>query len=415
MLAPDSTISEFALPALDVRALARRFLLPALLACAAVAVVLLAGGRVNALADGLRRGLGVSPGWAAAGGAFEFLSLAGYVGLLSLVVGRATPRVGARESAQITLAGAAATRLLPTAGAGGVAVTLWTLRRAGLQRRKAARTLLVFMVVLYSVFLVAIVLSGAVLTLGIVAGGGPVELSAVPALGAALGIALCLALAYRRGGEPEMDGGVDAEPRDRRAQLQAGTRLIGDAVRDACRLLRSGDPRLAGAIAYWVFDAAVVWAMLHAFGSPAVVPVVALAYFVGQVANTLPIPGSVSLGMTGVLIAFGVPAELAVPSVLAYRAVAVWLPSPWRSPPCPRCARRLPAGDARTRSPSVPAPGGPAVLPPRPATLVWAFGLLGLPCSSPTPPRGRYECHGGACRSRACRIARCRRHLDMAA
>jgi uncharacterized membrane protein YbhN (UPF0104 family) len=328
MLAPDSTISEFALPTLDARALARRLLLPALLACTAVAVVLLAGGRVNALAAGLRRGLGVSPGWAAVGGAFEFISLAGYVGLLSLVVGRATPRIGARESAQITLAGAAATRLLPTAGAGGVAVTLWTLRRAGLQRRKAARTLLVFMVVLYSVFLVAIVLSGAVLTLGIVAGGGPVELSAVPALGATLCLALCLALAYRRGGEPEMDGGVDAERSDRRAQLQASTRLIGDAVRDACRLLRSGDPRLAGAIAYWVFDAAVVWAMLQAFGSPAVVPVVALAYFVGQVANTLPIPGSVSAGMTGVLIAFGVPVELAVPSVLAYRAVAVWLPSP---------------------------------------------------------------------------------------
>jgi uncharacterized membrane protein YbhN (UPF0104 family) len=32
--------------------------------------------------------------------------------------------------------------------------------------------------------------------------------------------------------------------------------------------------------------------------------------------------------MSGVLVAFGVPAELAVPSVLAYRAVAVWLPSP---------------------------------------------------------------------------------------
>jgi uncharacterized membrane protein YbhN (UPF0104 family) len=328
MLAPDPTISEFALPALDIRALARRFVLPALLAGGAVAVVLLAGGRVHALVDGLRRGLGVSPGWAAVGGAFELISLAGYVGLLSLVAGRATPRVGARESAQITLAGAAATRLLPTAGAGGVAVTLWTLRRAGLQPRKAARTLLVFMVVLYSVFLLAIVLSGAVLTLGIVASGGPVELSAVPALGAMLGVALCLMLAFRRGGETEMDGGLDTERRDRRARLQAGTRLIGDGVHDAWRLVRSGDPRLAGAVAYWVFDAAVVWAMLHAFGSAPVVPVVALAYFVGQVANTLPLPGSVSAGMSGVLIAFGVPAELAVPSVLAYRAVAVWLPSP---------------------------------------------------------------------------------------
>jgi uncharacterized membrane protein YbhN (UPF0104 family) len=70
------------------------------------------------------------------------------------------------------------------------------------------------------------------------------------------------------------------------------------------------------------------WAMLHAFGSPPVLPVIALAYFIGQVANMLPIPGSVSGGMTGVLVAFGVPVELAIPPVLAYRAVAIWLPSP---------------------------------------------------------------------------------------
>jgi uncharacterized membrane protein YbhN (UPF0104 family) len=68
--------------------------------------------------------------------------------------------------------------------------------------------------------------------------------------------------------------------------------------------------------------------MLHAFGSPPVLPVIALAYFVGQVANTLPIPGSVSGGMAAVLIAFGVAPGLAIPAVLAYRAIAVWLPSP---------------------------------------------------------------------------------------
>jgi uncharacterized membrane protein YbhN (UPF0104 family) len=210
MLAPDPTISEFALPALDVRALARRFMLPALLAGVAVAAVLLSGGRVHALADGLRRGLGVSPGWAAAGAVFEGVSLAGYVWLLSLVAGRATPRVRARESAQIALAGAAATRLLPTAGAGGVAVMLWTLRRAGLQPGKAARTLLVFLVLLYSVFLAAIVLAGAVLTLGLVGSGGPVELSAIPAAGATLGVALCL-LASRSGTEPQPGDGLERD------------------------------------------------------------------------------------------------------------------------------------------------------------------------------------------------------------
>jgi uncharacterized membrane protein YbhN (UPF0104 family) len=68
--------------------------------------------------------------------------------------------------------------------------------------------------------------------------------------------------------------------------------------------------------------------MLHAFGSPPALPIVALAYLVGQVANTLPIPGSVSGGIAGVLLAFGVPVGLALPAVLAYRTLAVWLPLP---------------------------------------------------------------------------------------
>ena len=41
--------------------------------------------------------------------------------------------------------------------------------------------------------------------------------------------------------------------------------------------------------AYWAFDAAVLWAMLHAFGAAPSFAVVVLAYFVGQVGNTLPI------------------------------------------------------------------------------------------------------------------------------
>jgi uncharacterized membrane protein YbhN (UPF0104 family) len=162
MLAPNPTASEFALPALDVRGLVRRGAPAALVALIAVAAVLLVGGPIRAFADGVRHGLDVTPGWAALGALFECLSLAGYTALLSLVAGRATARVGARESAQITLAGAAATRLLPTAGAGGIALTLWALRRAGLRAQAATRTLLVFLVVLYSIFLSSIALSGVV-------------------------------------------------------------------------------------------------------------------------------------------------------------------------------------------------------------------------------------------------------------
>ena len=110
--------------------------------------------------------------------------------------------------------------------------------------------------------------------------------------------------------------------------LHAAADVFGAAVRDAIGHVRSGDPRLLGALAWWTFDAAVLWAMLHAFGAPPPFAVVVLAYFVGQVGNTIPIPGAVSGGIVGVLVAFAVPADLALVSVLAYRAIAIWLPAP---------------------------------------------------------------------------------------
>ena len=313
MLASEITVPEPAIPALNLRALARRLVVPGLLAAAGVLGVLLLGGRIHVFADALRRGLSVSPVWVIVGVAFECISLAGYVALLALVAGRATGRVGTRESAQITFAGAAATRLLPTAGAGGAALALYAFRRAGLKPAAAARTLLVFLVLLYSVFLASIAVSGTALALGLVRGHGPAALSALPAAGAIVAIALALVFATVVGGEA-------GEPAADQSRVGNAVRLVGGAVRDAIGLLRSADRRLLGA--------AALWAMLHAFGSPPSLPVVALAYFVGQIANTLPLPGAVSGGIAGVLIAFGSPAGLALPAVLMYRTIAVWLPLP---------------------------------------------------------------------------------------
>jgi uncharacterized membrane protein YbhN (UPF0104 family) len=328
MLAPNQTAVDLPLPALDVRALARRAAVPAALALAALGALLLAQSRVHAVSEAIDRGLGVSPGWAAVAVVFECASLAGYVGLLSLVAGRAAPRVGVRESAQITLVGAAATRLLPTAGAGGLALAFWALRQAGLRTQAATRTLLAFLVVLYSVFLGSVLFSGTALALGLVSGHGPLELGAIAAAVAALGIVSALALAASRRVEADAAGSDAPDLAQRGSPIKVSAQVLGGAVREALGLIRLGDARLAGAIAYWAFDAAVLWAMLHAFGSPPVLPVIVLAYFVGQAANTLPIPGSVSGGIAGVLIAFGVAPALAVPAVLAYRTIAVWLPTP---------------------------------------------------------------------------------------
>ena len=318
-----------ALPALDLRVLARRAALPAALALVAAVAIVVGGGPVQAFADALGRVLDADPRWIGAAAVFELLSFAGYVALLWLVGRRTSRRLGLRASAEITFGGAAATRLLPTGGAGGAALTIWAFRRAGLGVRAATRTLLAFLVVLYSVFLAAIAVAGGLLALGVAPGGGPLALTAVPAIAAVLIIAGGLALAALR---PAGNGLTAAPGASRlargRAALQTVPATVGDAVRDGIALVRSGDVRLLGAIAWWAFDAAVLWAMLQALGAPPSLAVIVLAYFVGQVANTLPVPGAVSGGMVGVLLAFGVDAGLALASVLAYRSVAIWLPAP---------------------------------------------------------------------------------------
>jgi uncharacterized membrane protein YbhN (UPF0104 family) len=298
------------------RALARRAALPAAVAAAVAIAVVVAGGPLHAFADALKRALAADARWVAAGAAFELLSFTGYVALLWMVGSRVSPRLGLRASAEITFGGAAATRLLPTGGAGGAALTVWALRSAALGTAGAARTLLTFLSVLYGVFLIAILSAGAYLA----ATGGPLALSAVPATGAGLALAAGLWL----GARAPREGSGGPLP----ARLRTSARVMGEAVRAALAHLRTGDPRLLGALAWWAFDAAVLWSMLHAFGAPPALPVLVLGYLVGQLANTLPLPGAASGGMVGVLLAFGVAPDLALVSVLAYRAVAIWLPAP---------------------------------------------------------------------------------------
>src|SRR3954454_19656312 len=240
--------ADLALPSLDLRALARRAAAPAGLAAAAALAIVVAGGPLHAFANALGRALDADPRWVVAGAAFELLSFGGYVALLWLAGSRATRRLDFRASAQVTLGGAAATRLLPTGGVGGAALTIWAFRRAGLGARGATRTLLAFLVTLYSVFFVAVALSGGAIALGLVHADGPLALSAIPAAAATAGILGALALAARSRRRPAAivaDSGTGRLAAVRRA-LSDTPEAIGEGVRDALALVRSLDPRLLG-------------------------------------------------------------------------------------------------------------------------------------------------------------------------
>src|SRR5436853_510456 len=94
---------------------------------------------------------------------------------------RMRERLDLRASYQITMAGFAATILFSAAGAGGVALTYWALRKAGMERRRAACRMVAFLVLLYTVYLGAIILFGILLATGAFSGHHPLAGTIIPA------------------------------------------------------------------------------------------------------------------------------------------------------------------------------------------------------------------------------------------
>ncbi|HMD51178.1 MAG TPA: lysylphosphatidylglycerol synthase transmembrane domain-containing protein [Solirubrobacteraceae bacterium] len=280
--------------------------------------------------------------WIAIGVLLELLSFAGYVVLFRSVFVRdekrfgwreGQERFGWRESYQITMSGLAATRLFATAGAGGVALTAWALRRSGMEPRIVACRMVAFLVLLYGIYAGSVLIDGVGLAVGLFPGGGSFAITAVPAIVAGLLLALGVAVALlpedieRRLGDWSSGSGRLGPFLATAATVPA---LASSGLRTAAGLVRSRDPGLLGAPAWWGFDIGVLWAMFHAFGSPPPFTVIVMAYFLGMLGNLLPLPGGlggVEGGMIGAFVAFGVDFNLAVLAVLSYRAISFWLPT----------------------------------------------------------------------------------------
>jgi uncharacterized protein (TIRG00374 family) len=271
--------------------------------------------------------------WFALAFVLEICSFLGYIALFRGVFVRGESRIDWRESYQITMASLAATRLFAAAGAGGIALTAWAVRRSGMPRRTVGSRMIAFLALLYGVYMVTLVIVGVGLYLGLIPGGGSFAITIVPAIFGAIVIVLFLGIAMLPSDVSRMIGPW-AAGRNRAARLAyrlaAASATASTGVRTAIDLVRARDPSLLGAIAWWGFDIAVLWACFHAFGASPPKGVIVMSYFVGMLGNTLPLPGGiggVDGGMIGAFTAFGVDVELSVVAVLAYRAFAFWLPT----------------------------------------------------------------------------------------
>jgi uncharacterized membrane protein YbhN (UPF0104 family) len=282
-----------------------------------LAIVLLAPG-LGQVRDRLSE---ADPAWLALAIVLEGLSFVSYVVMFGPIFCTGLPR---RRSWQIGGSELAMGSLVPASGAGGLALGAWILHRGGMDVDRIARRSVAFFLIKSGVNFVAVVVLGTAMALGLGPDLSP-WLTVAPAIGAALVIALALAI-------PRLGPGLPADREDpwTKRALAASRRALTTGASEAIVILRSGDLRvLGGSIGYWAFDNAVLWATFHAFGLSPPLTVILLGYLIGQLGGLLPIPGGIGGidgGLIGTLIVYGAPAAGTAAAVLGYRVILFWLP-----------------------------------------------------------------------------------------
>jgi uncharacterized membrane protein YbhN (UPF0104 family) len=316
---PLATGGADALPGeFTTRRLLRRFLQVLVLLTILVLVAALAPG----LGDVRDKLAGADPGWLALGIVLEAASCWSYVVMFRPVF---CSRMSWRTSSEIAWSELGAGSIVPASGAGALALGAWILHRGGMSGDRIARRSVAFFLLKSSVNFAAVAVLGTLMAVGLVGPHRSLLLTALPAALAALVIAGVLALPRLGPGRP-----AGPEASKFRRSLQAARRAVIDGTAEAVEILRSRDvPVLGGALGYWLFDNAVLWATYKAVGAHVPVSIVLMGYLIGQLGGLLPLPGGVGGidgGLIGTLVVYGAPAAPTAAAVLAYRVILFWLP-----------------------------------------------------------------------------------------
>lgn len=261
-----------------------------------------------------------SPGWVVAGIAFELLSCLSFMVLFDLAFGE----IGRRLAARLSLSELAVNSVVSISGLAGLALGAWVLRSRGVSVERIARRSVLTFVLTSAVSAAAMVVIGVAMWLGLVPGSRDPLLTLLPA---AVALAAIVATIWAAG----WAGRAAERLQDSGGRLAIALVALSAGVRETLELIRRGDWRLLGAFGYWLFDNLVLFAALAAFGHVASFWVVAMAYLVGLLANSLPIPGgfgAVEGGLVGMLDLFdAAPGSTVVAAVLVYRAISLWVPA----------------------------------------------------------------------------------------
>ena len=315
-----------------------------LLQTGVVVVALLVGiyflfPKLVGLGDALSRLDEADPIWIGVAIGFCIASFGCYIALFKAVVGGDALRLSWGETYEINMAGVAATLIFSAGGAGGIALTYWALRKAGMERGEVARRMVAFLTLHYAFYPIALIIFGILLRTGVMNGKDSVELTIIPA-----GIAGFLLLLGVLISQIPPDLGKRIAPHAGEhgerveaiaAMLAKAPATIGQGFRFALSLFThpsTGGLAVLGAAGYWATSIGVLWASFHAFGVHVPLAVVVQGFFLGMVANLFPFApagvGAVDAGMIGAFVLFGFAGETVFPAILVFRLVAFWLPIP---------------------------------------------------------------------------------------
>lgn len=315
---PRPTVDEERGREYEPRALMRKSV-PAFVAIGVLILIALFAPGLGEVRDTL---VDAAPGWVLIAIAFEALSFGSYIVMFAPVFCRG---MSWKRSWEIGGSELAMGSLIPASGAAGVALGAWVLHEGGMDSDMIARRSVAFLLIKSSVNFVAVAVIGLAMWMGIFGTDEPWTLTLLPAL---MSIALIVAvlLVPRFGPGEEPPAGASKAVRFISASRTAV--ISGTAV--AVERVRSGNLRLiGGAIGYWLFDNAVLWATFHAFGYSPDISIVLMGYLIGQMGGLLPIPGGIGGidgGLIGTLIVYGAPAAVVAAAVLVYRSILFWLP-----------------------------------------------------------------------------------------
>ena len=263
-----------------------------------------------------------APGWVAIAIAFEALSFASYIVMFAPIFCRG---LSWKRSWQIGGSELAMGSIVPASGAGGLALGAWFLHEGGMEADRIANRSVSFFLIKSSVNFVAVAIIGLLMWLHLFGVDEPWTLTLLPALmSIAVIVAIVLIPRFGPGDDPPEDASKAAR------FIAASRRALITGSAGAIEIVGRGDLRvIAGAVGYWAFDNAVLWATFRAFGYHPEISIVLMGYLIGQLGGLLPIPGGIGGidgGLIGTLIVYGAPAAVVTAAVLAYRVILFWLP-----------------------------------------------------------------------------------------